>query len=292
MSGPLLALTSEELMALERAYRAWLEDAVSGDRRRAGYGDDAEPGIEPGIEAGVAEQAALSLQARGMVDGLGHLRVDTLSGALVAQVLDAMTSSVLALVVERLMGGGSSVSGDGTQAEVTGCVRTVYVHTAGGCLHDIHPSGIHTFDLVTDLAALPQAVREVLVPPDAAAGGGPARLVEPGDITALPPLLGQPMVLGELTAVHPNGSSVGHLVALGPGGCFAAVREGHDPNGLREDDDPDGLREGDDPTDQHGQAVDDPSGVHLVFEPVDPDWVATWTQEMIDRIDEPGTMAG
>ena len=271
---PLLSVTTEEWVALECAYRRWVE-----------VEDPELPATPP--------ETALSLMARGMIDEQGCLRVDSVAGVVVAHILDTMVSADLVVIIERLVGraeeGDSSLETETQELEnqelenqeperqepeprepetqepwPEADVRILHLHHSGeGSVQDILPSGIHSLSVLADPEQLATILTELLVPADAVPGTGPQRRAHPERPEELPELLGKPSVLAELTALAPDGLEDAHLIALGPGGCFTAAR----------------------PPDPGPQApIPD-----FVFEPVGPGWAIDWVQDLLAKR---GTIAG
>ncbi|WP_131105172.1 hypothetical protein [Ornithinimicrobium sufpigmenti] len=264
--GPALVLTAVELTVLEEAHARGLSAQASapgftGSEEVPDTGPvDAGPtGAEPN-DAGWS-QARWSLVARGLLTTDGGLPEDTDLGRLLQTLLDVRLAAAALVVVERLVGDGRRD------------VRLLHLVPQGGVVEDVHPEGLHGLDLMLSADRLVAAVTEMLVPADARAGDGPevtadlaGAAARPGAADAsvlLPALLHHPTVLAELTMVRPQHEATGHLVALGPGGCWA----GPTPSGL-------GL---------------------LRLSPVGPGWVGevatSWVQDVVG-VPGGGTMAG
>lgn len=203
--GPTLVLTAQELTVLERAHAA-------------GLGTDGTPSGEDQDEDGPPEQVAQarwSLTARGLLTLDGALPEDTDLGLLVQTILDVRVGASALVVVERLL------------AEGRRDLRLLHLIPEGGVVEDVHPEGLHGFDLALTGADLVETVTTMVVPGDAEPGQGQELTVE--DVSLLPVLLHHPRVLAELTVVDETGER-GHLVALGPGGCWAGPRpDGPEP---------------------------------------------------------------
>lgn len=223
-SGPALVLTAHELTVLEEAHVRGLasrghaartldpEDAGSDGVgvHDAGPHDVGVHDADP-QEAGQA-QARRSLLARGLLSPVGLLPEGTDLGLLLETLLDVRLAAQALVVVERLLGEGRRD------------LRLLHLVAEGGVVEDIHPEGLHGLDLVLEGADLVAAVTEMVVPDDATAGDGPEVTLELSDVGVLPDVLRRPTVLAELTLVLPQGEETGHLVALGPGGCWAGRR--------------------------------------------------------------------
>ena len=231
--GPLLTLTGTELEVLEAAHLVGLAGHRPVDADEDGVG-----------EAWV--EAIRSLGARGLLGADGGLSQDNAVGMLVRTLLDVRLGAAAVVVVERLLGAPDERRD----------LRLLHLLPLGAVVEDLHEEGWHGFDLVLDPDLLVAAVVEMLVPPDAAPGTGGPQLVDPGQPGQMAGQLGHPTVLAELTLVVPEGQAPeqSHLVAMGPGGCFEAVRDGHGPA--------------------------------LRFGPVDPGWVEATTQRWVS-----GTMS-
>lgn len=196
--GPALVLTAEELAVLEQAHLRSLTDLV------------ADAGLEP-TDTGLV-QARRSLVGRGLLSPQGVLPEDTDLGQFLQALLDVRVATEALVVVERLLGEGRRD------------LRLLHLVPQGGVVEDVHPDGLHGLDLVLDGADLLAAVVQMVVPEDATTGEGPALTVKLSDVAALPELLHAPTVLAELTVLRPEGEETGHLVALGPRGCWAGPR--------------------------------------------------------------------
>ncbi|WP_134773679.1 hypothetical protein [Ornithinimicrobium flavum] len=206
--GALLALTSTELAVLEAAHLAGL------------VGCRPEPGRD---EEDRWVEAIRSLTARGLLDRKGTIDGTTAAGEMAQTLLDVRLGAATMVVGERLLGD------PGHRRDL----RTLHLLPVGAVLEDVHPDGVHGLDLVLDPALLVRAVTDLIVPPDLGchtqvAPGAPGPrpvVVHPGEVELLPALLGHPTVLAELTLVEQGARAEGHLVALGPAGCWAAARE-------------------------------------------------------------------
>jgi hypothetical protein len=235
--GALLALTSTELEVLEAAHLSGLVG-----HRPAGVGRSVE---DRWVEA------IRSLTARGLLAHDGTIADATPAGEVARTLLDVRLGADTVIVLERLLGDPGHPRD----------LRVVHLLPVGGVVEDVHPDGVHGLDLVLDPARLVRAVTDVILPPDVGRGpaappggpGPPPVVVQPGEVELLPSLLGHPTVLAELTLVEQGGRVQGHLLALGPAGCWAATRE-----------------EG-----------------PLRFVPVAVDWVGSrvtaWVEEVVDR---------
>lgn len=235
--GVLLALTSTELEVLEAAHLTGL-----AGHRPSGTG------------AAVADgwvEAIRSLTVRGLLAHDGTIAAATPAGEVAQTLLDVRLGASTVIVVERLLGD------PGHRRDL----RVLHLLPVGGVLEDVHPDGVHGLDLVLDPGRLVRAVTDAILPPDVGRGpdappGSPGPhpvVVQQGEAELLPSLLGHPTVLAELTLVEQGGRVEGHLLALGPAGCWAASRE-----------------EG-----------------PLRFVPVAVDWVGSrvtaWVEEVVDR---------
>lgn len=276
LPGPALVLTAAELTLLEAAHVRGLAthapethlagEETIGDTVLAGGGatDAGEPDDGPtgrGPTAGALGQARWSLVARGLLSSDGRLPEDTDLGLLLQTLLDVRLAAEALVVVERLVGEGRRD------------VRLLHLLPQGGVVEDVYPEGLHGLDLMLSGARLVTAVTEMLVPADATGGDGPQVIADlpersaPGEAsglwTRLPALLHHPTVLAEVTMVRPQQEAVGHLVALGPRGCWA----GPTPTAR-------GL---------------------LRLSPVEPEWIGelmtSWVQEVVGAPGE-GTMSG
>lgn len=222
-AGPTLVLTAQELAVLEQAHAqelGWapgdLEEPVEpGEPREPGETGDPTEADEAGAEAEEVQldQARWSLTARGLLTRDGLLPVDTDLGLLVQTFLDVRVAAQALVVVERLTGEGRRD------------LRLLHLLPEGGVVEDVHAEGLHGLDLALSAPDMVEAVTRMVVPPDAVPGEGSDLVVE--DVAGLPAALREPTVLAELSLVHPEGEEIGHLVALGPGGCWAGPR----PNG-------------------------------------------------------------
>lgn len=203
--GPTLVLTAQELTVLEQAHAAGLGTALTAS------GEEQEEDGQPEQLA----QARWSLTARGLLTLDGGLPEGTDLGLLVQTFLDVRAGAAALVVVERLMGEGRRD------------LRLLHLLPEGGVVEDVHPEGLHGFDLALTGADLVEAVTTMVVPGEAEPGQGQDLTVE--DVSLLPVLLHHPTVLAELTVVDETGER-GHLAALGPGGCWAGPRpDGPEP---------------------------------------------------------------
>lgn len=205
--GPALVLTEEELAVLEQAHLRSLIDAEDGAPSDAGAGE-----------------ARRSLVGRGLLTPHGTLPDDTDLGLLLQTMLDVRVAAEALVVVERLLGEGRRD------------LRLLHLVPQGGVVEDVHPDGLHGLDLALGPADLVAAVMQMVVPDDATAGQGLDVSVGPDELAGLPELLGRPTVLAELTVLRPDEEeATGHLVALGPDGCWAGERPSGQgpPEGLR-----------------------------------------------------------
>ena len=255
--GPALVLTAEELAVLEAAHHRSLT-ALTGEPVSEVGVPGAEPdrptgqidGPGPPGEAGLV-QARCSLVARGLLSPAGQLEPDTDLGLLLQALLDVRVAAEAVVVVERLLGDGRRD------------LRLLHLVPQGGVVEDVHPEGLHGLDLALRGADLLAAVTQLVVPDDATRGEGSQISVEMTDVAALPELLHRPTVLAELTMLRPAEEETGHLVALGPRGCWAGPR---------------------------------PSGRGLLrLSPVEPGWVGElaggWIRAVVPELGG-GTMAG
>ncbi|QFG68944.1 hypothetical protein [Ornithinimicrobium pratense] len=227
--GPALVLTAEELAVLEEAHTRGLaalpgQPELSGQPElaesqetqldqvatRTGAADRSSPGLVR--DAGSA-QARWSLIARGLLTPDGQLPEDTDVGLLLQTLLDVRLAAEALVVVERLLGEGRRD------------VRLLHLVPQGGVVEDVHPEGLHGLDLGLDVRGLVTSVTEMVVPADARGGDGPEVTADLEDVAGvsslLPTLLHRPTVLAELTMARPQQEATGHLVALGPRGCWA-----------------------------------------------------------------------
>lgn len=243
--GPALVLTAEELVALEEAHTRGLT-ALPG---QPGVGE-----LWEDREGGVVAQARCSLTARGLLAPDGRLPGESDLGQLLQTLLDVRLAAEALVVVERLLGEGRRD------------VRLLHLVPQGGVVEDLHPEGLHGLDLVLSVVDLVASVTEMVVPGDARGCDGPEITAELGlgdGLSSLPTLLRQPTVLAELTLARPRQEATGHLLALGPRGCWAG------------------------PT---------PAGQGLLrLSPVEPGWVGelltSWVQDVVGGPGE-GTMTG
>lgn len=234
-AGPLLCLTATELEVLEVAHL----HGLAGHRPTP-----AQEGEDPGP---AWMEAIASLTARGLLDARGRLNEGTAAGQAAQTMLDVRLAAGAVVVVERLVEAG------GARRDL----RLLHLLPLGAVVEDVHAEGLHGLDLVLDAGPLVEGTVAMLVPhgmdDDEAAGSPPRRLVEvdtadPEAASRMPALLGHPTVLAELSLVPasspgsvgspgsagPPGSPAsiggsqpaitGHLLALGPAGCWAAVR--------------------------------------------------------------------
>lgn len=243
----LLTLTATELAVLEGVHLEQVLDLPPGQVTEARLDD---------THRARHQEAVRSLTARGLLTPDGRLHDLTVAGLVAELVLDVRLAASSLVVAERLL--GEELPGERPQqaaeepraATAAGRrdLRMLHLADLGGVLEDLHPGGLHSLELLVDPGHLVQAVTDFLVPPDAVAGTGPARLAEPGRADTLPQLLGSPTVLGQLTLADQDGPAgwsehvaglgatppppelvvESYLVSLGPGGCFAAdlSREG------------------------------------------------------------------
>ena len=208
--GALLALTGTELEVLEAAHLSGL------------IGSQPPVVGEEAAEAGWVE-AIRSLTARGLVTRDGRIADGTPAGQVTQTVLDVRLGAGTVVVVERLLG----------DPEHPRDLRLLHLLPVGAVIEDVHPDGIHGFDLLLGPDQLAGAVTDLLVPPGVD-GGSPGRrrdgsvgpvVVNPEEVDLLPARLGHPTVLAELTLLRDGDRVEGHLVALGPAGCWAAARQ-------------------------------------------------------------------
>ena len=215
--GPALVLTVEELTVLEQAHLRGLE-AVPGDPLLSADNPDVSAdnpdalADSPDVHDVGLLQARWSLIGRGLLSPQGLVPEDTDLGLLLQTLLDVRVAAEALVVVERLLGEGRRD------------LRLLHLVPQGGVVEDVHPDGLHGLDLVLTDAGLVTAVTQMVVPADAQAGRGEEVTVEMSDFAALPDLLQRPTVLAELTMLRPEGEETGHLVALGPRGCWAGPR--------------------------------------------------------------------
>lgn len=218
--GALLTLTATELEVLEVAHLS-------------GLVDHRPPADEAGATGATWVEAIGSLTARGLVGPDGRLDETTAAGLLAQTVLDVRLGADALVVVERLL--QADDLGPHRQPGARRDLRLLHLLPVGAVVEDVHSEGLHGFDLVLEPGDLVRAVTDALVPPDAAAGPDDESRprvvdVDPDRTDLVAALLGRPTVLAELTlAIHEDRTD-GHLVALGPGGCWAAPRQ---PGGLR-----------------------------------------------------------
>lgn len=245
VTGPALVLTAAELTVLEQAHVVGLTTPTEDlDREpdKAESQPEPEPQPEPRQEAkpepkpqprqeakpepdhGEARppadlaQARWSLVARGLLLPEGRLPEGTELGLLLQTLLDVRLAADAMVVVERLTGEGRRD------------LRLLHLVPQGGVVEDVHPEGLHGLDLALSGSDLVAAVTEMVVPADARAGAGEEITLVMADVDALPVALHHPTVLAELTLVPARGVEVGHLVALGPRGCWAGPRpRGQEP---------------------------------------------------------------
>lgn len=236
MTGPesLLTVTATELAVLEAAH---LRQLVA-----LGGGHEGCPADEGGEGDDVRREAVRSLTARGMLTVEGALHEESVAGQVVELLLDLRVAASSLVLAERLLGlpvqqeQELSQDPDGGRRDL----RMLHLTDLGGVVEDVHPDGIHSLELLLEPEDLVRAVTDFLVPPDAAPGAGEVRHADPANPEQLPGLLGKPTVLGQLTSVEagpdhtpgrtppssaPEPTGAVHpssLVALGPGGCFAA----------------------------------------------------------------------
>lgn len=217
LTGPALVLTTAELTVLEQAHIVGLTTPTEDPGRQP---DQTEPEPDHGGARPPADlaQARWSLIARGLLLPEGRLPEGTELGLLLATLLDVRLAADALIVVERLIGEGRRD------------LRLLHLVPQGGVVEDIHPEGLHGLDLALSGADLIRAVTEMVVPADARAGAGEEITLVMADVDALPVALHHPTVLAELTLVPARGVEIGHLVALGPRGCWAGPRpRGQEP---------------------------------------------------------------
>lgn len=232
---PLLCVTATELEVLEAAHLHGL-----AGHRPAAVREGADP--EPAWMEAIA-----SLTARGLLDGRGLLHEGTAAGQAAQTMLDVRLAASAVVVVERLVEAG------GARRDL----RLLHLLPLGAVVEDVHAEGLHGLDLALDARPLVDGTLAMLVPdglvPDVPVEAGaagqpgavglaaeavpPAQTVEvdlgdPDGPARLPGLLGHPTVLAELSlapapAGEPGGpppATTGHLVAIGPAGCWVAAR--------------------------------------------------------------------
>lgn len=221
--GALLALTATELEVLEVAHLSGLVE----------HRPEPDDGADT---SAVWVEAIRSLTARGLLGPDGRLAVDSVAGQIAQTVLDVRLGAAAVVVVERLLeaddvGRGRLASGSGRDARsgTRRDLRLLHLLPLGAVVEDVHAEGLHGFDLILEPDQLIPAVTDLVVPPDALPGptqDGQASVVDidADQVEQLPVLLGRPTVLVELTLATADGRAEGHLVALGPGGCWAAPR--------------------------------------------------------------------
>lgn len=245
--GPLVVTDLELAVLLEAHLRSL------GERGQEGWlGEDAT--------SGGADEALLSLVARGFLDHDGELSDSGELAALLTTVLDVRLAADLVLAVERVVMAGPTDPDATAVPDVLQGTRLVHVLDSGACVEDLLPDGSHHLYLLLDREDVVPWVTAVTVPADAAAGTGPALSLPPGRPEEIPVLLGRPSVLAELS-VHPSGedalearrdgtaSRPHHLLGLGRSGCWVTVVHPGRPL---------------------------PGSV--VFRPVDPGWVGRWVR--------------
>lgn len=217
--GPLLVLTPTELEVLEVAHLSGLVE----HRPQAGEGED---------RSAVWVEAIRSLTARGLLGPDGRIETATTAGELAQTVLDVRLGADAVVVVERLLqveDTDLAAARPEPRPEPRRDLRLLHLLPFGAVVEDVHAEGLHGFDLVLDPEHLVPAVTDTVVPPDAVEGerqdDQPVVIeVDPDRADLLSGLLGHPTVLAELTLATGDGRGEGHLVALGPGGCWAAPR--------------------------------------------------------------------
>lgn len=224
-AGPLLVLTAAELEVLEAAHAAELRATDT-----AGPGPTTDMAATATTAATARAEAQASLVARGVLSTDGRPWDGTTAGAVARLVLDIRLGATAMIVVERLLGGTHGGRD----------LRMLHLVDGGGVVEDVlgegsGAAGSRGFDLVPDPDVLVATVTQMLVPPDATAGVGEPVVLDPDTVDRFPGLVGHPTVLAELTLVRPGEEQAtappeeGHLLALGPGGCWAARRAGDRP---------------------------------------------------------------
>lgn len=198
---PLLSVTDEELDALTSDQGVVVLPHLSG--------------LDPAARRLARETARRSLRSRSLLDDDGR------PAGLLATVLELRAGAPVVLVLQRQVGpppGGTP----------SAAVR--YLHVIGdlAVLEDVDPHGRHALALA-DRPAWEGTIRDFLVPPDAAPGAGEG---DPGTTLRFGAQAGARQVLADLA--HPTVLGDAHvlaarealtwsaLLALGPGGCWAA----------------------------------------------------------------------
>lgn len=243
--GPLLVVTGAELAVLERAHLRGLDGA--GEQRSAGP--------DAAGDRRLAE-ARCSLLGRGLIDEDGYLGRSA-PADLAELLLDVRLAARTMVVVERIVAGH----------EHRPDLRILHLVPEGGVVQDVHPHGLHGFDLHVDAQDLVRAALAPVLPSDARPGQGAVRHVDPAHPELVAAVLEQPGVLAELTLAGADGERVeAYLLAVGRAGCFLARRP-QPPDTPRDSPPPDAQPQ-------------------LPFTPVSPgevqDLITRWVQETVE----------
>lgn len=155
-------------------------------------------------------------------------------------------------------------------------LRILHLVPEGGVVQDVHPHGLHGFDLHVDAQDLVRAALAPVLPSDARPGQGAVRHVDPAHPELVAAVLEQPGVLAELTLAGADGERVeAYLLAVGRAGCFLARRP--QPPGTPLDMPPPDPQPDAQPPDAQPQ---------LAFTPVSPgevqDLITRWVQETVE----------
>lgn len=260
--GPII-LTGTEVVLLEQVHRRCGEPAAAGRRPLA----DA-----PGVDSPEVAEARRSLIARGLLDGWGRLADDPVLGPVTATLLDVRAGAARVITVERMLAtdmpgappaagvrsalDGSVADGSALDSHAATALRLVHLIPEGACVEDLLPDGSHHLYLLLGLADVVPAVTAVTVPGDAVAGARRVQVPLPR-LDELAAALGRPTALVELTVLDPGApaSQPGHLLALGPTGCWVSEVD-------------------------RGAPLPDP----LCFEPVDSSWVEERMRDVLVEV--------
>lgn len=191
--------------------------------------------LDPALRHGARVIAGRSLAARRLLleplpDGPpGTARVHDL----LAPVVELRRGAPVVVVLHRLLaadlGGWTGPDGQnpGTSAGPRpGTLRYLFLLDDVGVVEDVTDQGVHTLS-VGAAEECSDWVSDFVVPPGAAAPSSqePVTPPPPHEVARLLRCLGDPVVLAEVTVLHPwlaQEESTAQLLFLGPGGCYHA----------------------------------------------------------------------
>lgn len=215
VTGPVVALTDEELLALTDEQGVVVLPYAAG--------------LEPPQRHIAIRAARRSLEARGLVvtPGSGGLSEDggraTFGAAVgvLGSMLQLRAAAPVVLVLHRLLGAAPG-------QQESSAVRYLHVVGQTGVVEDVSPDGIHHLGLATS-DSWEQVVTEFVVPPDAWGDPAGEPLVghDPAAADTLLDALGHPTVLLDLAlaSAAPDDPDP-WLLALGPHGCWCSRDQG------------------------------------------------------------------